>query len=214
MEATGCATAGAICTCATAQNQRERPQVLPAYGHQDLRNNPQDPKTKSHPNTMRPQITLGENHGSGHFYLAKTRTFLLCVDTRDDDQADGQGAAGLGAIASVDVNVLCGEIAGPDTGAALAGMQRDDDGDIFREHLAMCGAFVEGVFLAAAANFYPGEGNIGALEIEGDTGAAGGGQDAAPVGIGAGDGGFYQWRIRDGERDLLCGAIAGSAANL
>jgi hypothetical protein len=82
MEATGCATAGAICTCATAQNQRERPQVLPAYGLQDLRNNPQDPKTKSHPNTMRPQITLGENHGSGHFYLAKTRTFLLCVDTR------------------------------------------------------------------------------------------------------------------------------------
>src|SRR5580698_771443 len=81
MEATGCATAGAICTCATAQNQRERPQVLPAYGLQDLRNNPQDPKTKSHPNTMRPQITLGENHGSGHFYLAKTRTFLLCVDT-------------------------------------------------------------------------------------------------------------------------------------
>jgi hypothetical protein len=26
------------------------------------------------------QITLGEDHGSGHFYLAKTRTFLLCVD--------------------------------------------------------------------------------------------------------------------------------------
>ena len=28
------------------------------------------------------QITLGEDHGSGHFYLAKTRTFLLCVDMR------------------------------------------------------------------------------------------------------------------------------------
>src|SRR6202050_1845272 len=81
MEATGCATAGATCTCATAQNPRERPQVLPAYGLQDLRNKHQDPKTKSHPNTMRLQITLGENHGSGHFYLAKTRTFLLCVDT-------------------------------------------------------------------------------------------------------------------------------------
>jgi hypothetical protein len=27
------------------------------------------------------QITLGEDHGSGHFYLAKNRTFLLCVDT-------------------------------------------------------------------------------------------------------------------------------------
>src|SRR5260370_28445297 len=26
-------------------------------------------------------ITLGEDHGSGHCYLAKNRTFLLCVDT-------------------------------------------------------------------------------------------------------------------------------------
>src|ERR1700691_2964298 len=80
MEATGCATAGAIYTCGTAQNPRERPQVLPAYGLQDLRNNHQDPKTKPHPNTMRLPITLGENHGSGHFYLAKNRTFLLCAD--------------------------------------------------------------------------------------------------------------------------------------
>jgi hypothetical protein len=30
---------------------------------------------------MCPQIILGENLGSGHFYLAKTRTFLLCVDS-------------------------------------------------------------------------------------------------------------------------------------
>jgi len=28
-------------------------------------------------------ITLGENLGTGHFYLAKNRTFLLCVDTED-----------------------------------------------------------------------------------------------------------------------------------
>ena len=61
----------------TSANVRE---VLPAYGLQDLRNNHQDPKTKSHPNTTCQQITPGENHGSGHFYLAKTRTFLLCVD--------------------------------------------------------------------------------------------------------------------------------------
>jgi hypothetical protein len=81
MEATGCVIEGAICTCATAQNPRRRPQVLPAYGLQDLRDNHQNPKTKSHPNTMCLQITLGENHGSGHFYPAKNRTFLLCVDT-------------------------------------------------------------------------------------------------------------------------------------
>jgi hypothetical protein len=33
------------------------------------------------PNTMCLQITLGEDHGSGHFYMAENRTFLLCVDT-------------------------------------------------------------------------------------------------------------------------------------
>src|SRR6516225_3584777 len=81
-EATGCTTAGAICTCAPVQNPRERPQVLPAYGLQDSRKEQRDPKIKSNSNTMYLQITLGEDHGSGHFYLAKTRTFLLCVDTR------------------------------------------------------------------------------------------------------------------------------------
>jgi hypothetical protein len=31
---------------------------------------------------MCPLTILGrENHGSGHFYLAENRTFLLCVDT-------------------------------------------------------------------------------------------------------------------------------------
>src|ERR1700732_3708573 len=93
MEATGCAIEGAICTCAPAQNPRERPQVLAAYGLQDLRNNHQDPKTKSHPNTMCLQITLGENHGSGHFYLAKTRTFLLCVDTKGAAKGAATSAA-------------------------------------------------------------------------------------------------------------------------
>src|SRR5208282_2661613 len=41
---------------------------------------PNAPRSK--PNTVRRPITLGGNHGSGHFYLAKNRTFLLCVDTR------------------------------------------------------------------------------------------------------------------------------------
>ncbi|MFZ0910168.1 MAG: hypothetical protein WA766_06980, partial [Candidatus Acidiferrales bacterium] len=41
----------------------------------------QNPYPDSKPNTARLPITLGESHGSGHFYLAKNRTFLLCVDT-------------------------------------------------------------------------------------------------------------------------------------
>jgi hypothetical protein len=79
-EATGCATEGAICTYAPVPNRCGVPQVLPAYGLQDSRNEHRNPKTKASPNTMCPQITPGEDHGSGHFYLAKTRTFLLCVD--------------------------------------------------------------------------------------------------------------------------------------
>src|ERR1700686_3295655 len=84
-EATGCATEGAICTCAPAPNRRSVPQVLPAYGLQDLRNEHRNPKTKANPNTMCLQSTLGGDHGSGQFYLAENRTFLLCVDRSRGD---------------------------------------------------------------------------------------------------------------------------------
>src|SRR5271154_5850975 len=80
MARTGCVSAGAICTCAPARTRCDR-QVLPAYGVQALPIKKQSPPTESNLNTMCLPITLGENHGSGHFYLAQTRTFLLCVDT-------------------------------------------------------------------------------------------------------------------------------------
>ena len=70
-----------ISACAIAQRPCDRPQVLPAYGLQDLRNEEQNQKTKSNPNTMCLLSTPGGNRGTGHFYLAKNRTFLLCVDT-------------------------------------------------------------------------------------------------------------------------------------
>src|SRR5690242_19408871 len=82
MEATGCATGVAICACSPVRHRRDRPQVLPAYGLQDLRNKSRNLKTKSNANTTCLQNTLGEDHGSGHFYLAENRTFLLCVDTQ------------------------------------------------------------------------------------------------------------------------------------
>src|SRR5208337_989283 len=72
MEATGCATGAAICTCGTAPKRCGRPQVLAAYGLQDLRNKHRNPKTKSNPNTMCLPNTLGEDLGSGHFYFALT----------------------------------------------------------------------------------------------------------------------------------------------
>src|SRR5258708_35103418 len=82
MARTGYASAAATCACAIAPHPCDRPQVLPAYGLQDSRNEHQHPKTKSNPNTMSPRITPGGNRGTGHFYLAKNRTFLLCVDIR------------------------------------------------------------------------------------------------------------------------------------
>jgi hypothetical protein len=35
-------------------------------------------------------ITPGGNHGPGHFYLAKNRTFLLCVDTNDTNDTNAE----------------------------------------------------------------------------------------------------------------------------
>src|ERR1700675_1234457 len=81
MARTGYASAAAISACAIAQHPCDRPQVLPAYGLQDLRNEEQNQKTKSNPNTMCLLSTPGGNRGTGHFYLAKNRTFLLCVDS-------------------------------------------------------------------------------------------------------------------------------------
>jgi hypothetical protein len=62
MEATGCATAAAICTCGPAQKRCGLPQVLPAYGLQDLR------KEK----TVEADISFLLK--TGHFYFALTRT--------------------------------------------------------------------------------------------------------------------------------------------
>ena len=71
------------------------PQVLPAYGLQDLRKEARDRTTRANPNTMCLPNTLGENHGSGHFYLAQTRTFLLCVDMKRSFDPDKRRGCGL-----------------------------------------------------------------------------------------------------------------------
>src|ERR1039458_281594 len=80
MARTGCAFVAVTCPCTPARTHRDR-QVLPAYGPQDLPIKNQNPRVGSNPNTMCLPVTLGENLGGGHFYLAQTRTFLLCVDT-------------------------------------------------------------------------------------------------------------------------------------
>src|SRR6202034_376103 len=80
MARTGCVSAAAISPCTRARTRCDR-QVLPAYGLQDLPIKGRNLPRQSNPNTMCLLITLGENLGGGHFYLAQIRTFLLCVDT-------------------------------------------------------------------------------------------------------------------------------------
>src|SRR6202167_2452293 len=81
MEATGCATAGAICTCATAQNPRERPQVRPTASRTcgtttktQKQNHTQIPCACKSPleKTMEADISIWQK--PGHFYFALTRT--------------------------------------------------------------------------------------------------------------------------------------------
>ena len=119
----------------------------------------------------------------------------------------------LGAVAGVDVNVFLGEIAGPDRAWPFAGMQDRGDRHIPGEHFLMNGELVESVFAAAAANGDACDPDIDALTIEFHAGAARGGEDAAPVRIGSGEGGFHQRRIRNGPRELIGGAIGGGAAH-
>ena len=82
MGRTGCASAAVISAWPIARHHDDPPRILPAYGLQDSRNQSPNPKLKLNPNTTCPLTILGrENHGSGHFYLAENRPFLLCVDS-------------------------------------------------------------------------------------------------------------------------------------
>src|SRR5207244_10379033 len=77
---TGCVFAAATCRYSLARRRRDL-QLLPAYGLQELQIKNPKPKPRSKPNASPLPITLGGNLGSGHFYLAENRTFLLCVDS-------------------------------------------------------------------------------------------------------------------------------------
>src|SRR5579872_3945436 len=80
MTVTGCASAVVTCRCIPARRRRGR-QLLPAYGLQESPIQNQKCLRRSKPNTFPRPITPGGKIGSGHFYLAGNRTFLLCVDT-------------------------------------------------------------------------------------------------------------------------------------
>src|SRR6516162_732509 len=107
----------------------------------------------------------------------------------------------LGAVASVDPHVFRGEITSPVARRSASGVQIEENVDTFFEQAIARRALVEGQGLAAAQYGNTGHVNVHAAGIELDTGAPGGGEDAAPVGIAAGERGFDQRRGGDGLAD-------------
>src|ERR1700693_3306698 len=97
---------------------------------------------------------------------------------------------GLRAIAGVDADIFRGEIAGPVTGDGAAGVKIHDDRDVLGEQAVAGGALVEVERLAAAQDANAGHGDFHARGVEGYAGAACGGEDAAPVGVGSSEGRF------------------------
>src|SRR2546421_2048102 len=89
----------------------------------------------------------------------------------------------------------------------------DDDGDVVGEEFVAGGAFVEIERLATLENLDTGHGDFDERWIELYAGTTCGGEDAAPIGIAAGESGFDEWRGGDGFGDFFCGGFGFCAAN-
>src|SRR5256885_16290493 len=83
----------------------------------------------------------------------------------------------------------------------------DDDGDVVGEEFVAGGAFVEIERLATLENLDTGHGDFDERWIEFDAGTTCGGEDAAPIGIAAGESGFDEGRGGDGFGDFFCGGV-------
>src|SRR3974377_246330 len=89
----------------------------------------------------------------------------------------------LSSIRSVDAHIFRGEIASPVVRRRSSSVQVDDDMDVFFQQTVAGGALVEIDRLAATQHGDAGHINVHATGFELDTGAAGSGEDAAPVRI-------------------------------
>src|ERR1700733_3357484 len=121
----------------------------------------------------------------------------------------------LGRIRSVDVDIFGGEIGGPETALAEADAKIDVDGKF-----AVAEIFVRAVLVevwdtpAVNADLLIAEPDGNPLRLDLRAGVAGGSHQPSPVRIGAGPGGFYQRRVRDGSGDLQRIGVAGCPLDL
>src|SRR5579871_1839463 len=121
----------------------------------------------------------------------------------------------LRTIARINLNVLFGQVAGPEARTAGAPRMQDDlDQALGFIELAFQLGFREIGGETGAAHGRPLQINIDFRRIERYAGVARRGDDPAPVGIRPRDGGLDQRRIRDGSRDALGRLVAGGAQNV
>src|SRR2546426_8187340 len=118
-----------------------------------------------------------------------------------------------GRVAGVDVDVLCREIARPEHGTAGARAKIDADGDARGgEQEAEVMAVLDAVATADDGDVT--DRHRHAAGREGDAGGAGGGEDAAPVRVAAGEGGLDQGGVGDRAGDAVGGGAARGASDL
>src|SRR5580658_242363 len=108
----------------------------------------------------------------------------------------------LSAVIRIDVDVILGQIAGPEGCRSFAFTSNpEDDRDIGVVETNLHIGFVERSSKAVTADLHILQGDIDLGGIEVHAGITGGRENTAPVGIGTGDGGLYEQRIGDGPGD-------------
>src|SRR5579883_184877 len=118
-------------------------------------------------------------------------------------------------VTRVNSNVLLGQIAGPEAGAAArTAANREPDQALRAIQLLL--ELVLGKIGCDSASANPDSLHIDIhlARVEGHARVASGGKNPAPVRVGAGDGGFHQQRIGDGPRHSFGGAVVGGADDL
>ena len=105
----------------------------------------------------------------------------------------------LGGVVGVDADVLGGEVAGEEAGGGFAGAEVEGDGVFGGGHGGVGGVLVEaGGAATVLKDGVIADPDAGAVGIELGAGVAGGGDEASPVGVGGGPGGFAEWALGDG----------------
>src|SRR5690606_37962105 len=124
------------------------------------------------------------------------------------------GATPSAPVVGVDGDVAVGEVAGPHRGAAAADAEIHGDVDLLALHVLRHRRLVAARHhLAVLGHAHAADGDGKAVAVGALAGLAHRHDDAAPVGVLAGNGGLHQRRVGDGKPDAAGGVARGGAAH-